>query len=216
MRQISRRMEIIHPKIGWRRDEHGTHKHAHGSWILWSVSRVRSKTMHSLFCITSWLPYITLCYIDSRFFLPLGQSRMALLGFRLAASRLREAARWQLVHIQTNTNKRSCCFCRQLRFLYSFLTAVSDSYLNCHQEYKIWCKTIRKNAYVAISRVTLRKHWGRDCPTSHFHSFCACVYNRCLSIRGEDGHLFALYESILKRIFLLNFQKNVQTHQVEL
>ena len=86
MRQISRRMEIIHPKIGWRRDEHGTHKHAHGSWILWSVSRVRSKTMHSLSCITSWLPYITLCYIDSRFFLPLEQSRMAILGCRLAAS----------------------------------------------------------------------------------------------------------------------------------
>ena len=36
-----------------RRDEHGTHKHAHGSWILRSVSRVRSKTIHSLFCITS-------------------------------------------------------------------------------------------------------------------------------------------------------------------
>ena len=86
---------MIHPTIGWRRDEHGTHKHAHGSWILWSVSGVRSKTMHSLFCITSWLPYITLCYIDSRFFLPLEQSRTALLGCRLAASRLREAARWQ-------------------------------------------------------------------------------------------------------------------------
>ena len=95
MRQISRRMEIIHPKIGWRRDEHGTHKHAHGSWILWSVSRVRSKTLSSLSCITSWLPYITLCYIDSRFFLPLEQSRTALLGCRLAASRLREPARWQ-------------------------------------------------------------------------------------------------------------------------
>ena len=87
MRQISRRMEMIHPTIGWRRDEHGTHKHAHGSWILWSVSRVRSKTMHSLSCITSWLPYITLCYIDSRFFLPLEQSRTALLGCRLASSR---------------------------------------------------------------------------------------------------------------------------------
>ena len=36
-----------------RREEHGTHKHAHGSWILCSVSRVRSKTMHSLICITS-------------------------------------------------------------------------------------------------------------------------------------------------------------------
>ena len=41
------------------------------------------------------LPYITLCYIDSRFFLRLEQSRTALLGSRLAASRLREAARWQ-------------------------------------------------------------------------------------------------------------------------
>ena len=36
-----------------RRDEHGTHKHAHGSWNLCSVSRVRSETMHSLLCITS-------------------------------------------------------------------------------------------------------------------------------------------------------------------
>ena len=84
MRQISRRMEMIHPTIGWRRDEHGTHKHAHGSWILWSVSRVRSKTMHSLSCITSWLPYITLRNNDSRFFLPLEQSRTALLGCSLA------------------------------------------------------------------------------------------------------------------------------------
>ena len=95
MRQISRRMEMMHPTIGWKRDEHGIHKHAHGSWILWSVSRVRSKTMHSLSCITSWLPYITLCYIDSRFFLPPEQSRPALLGYRLAASRPREATRWQ-------------------------------------------------------------------------------------------------------------------------
>ena len=68
MPQISRRTEMIHPTIGWRRDEHGTKKHAHDSWILWSVSRVRSKTMHSLSCITSWLPYITLCYFDSWFF----------------------------------------------------------------------------------------------------------------------------------------------------
>ena len=96
MRQISRRMEMISPRIGWRQDEYGTHKHAHSSRILWSLSRVLSKTMHSLFCITSWLPYITLCYIDSRFFLPLEQSRMALLGCRFAASRLHEAARWQL------------------------------------------------------------------------------------------------------------------------
>lgn len=43
----------IHPTIGWRREEHGTHKHARGSWILCSVPRVRSKTIHSLICITS-------------------------------------------------------------------------------------------------------------------------------------------------------------------
>ena len=70
MRQISRRMEMIHPTIGWRRDEHGTHKHARGSWILCSVSRVRSKTMQSLFCITSWLPYIILFTSIRDFFAP--------------------------------------------------------------------------------------------------------------------------------------------------
>ena len=97
MRQILRRMEMIHPMIDWRQDEHKTHKHAHSLWILWSVSHVRSKTMHSLSRHTSWLPYITLCYIDSRFFLPLEQSHTALLGCRLAASCLRKTAHWQLV-----------------------------------------------------------------------------------------------------------------------
>ena len=67
MWQILHGMEMIHRTIGWRRDEQGTHEHAHGSWILWSVSRVRLETMHSLSYITSWLPYITLCYLDSRF-----------------------------------------------------------------------------------------------------------------------------------------------------
>ena len=53
----------IHLTTGWRRDEHGTHKHAHGSWILCSVSRVRSKTMHSV-CI-SHKSYLTLpCVIS--------------------------------------------------------------------------------------------------------------------------------------------------------
>ena len=60
MRQISHMIEMIQPTIGWRRNERGTHKNTHGSWILWSVLRVRLRTMHSLFCITSWLPYITL------------------------------------------------------------------------------------------------------------------------------------------------------------
>ena len=102
MRQISRRMEMIYPMIGWRLHEQGTHKHAYGSWILWSVSRVRSKTMHSLSCITSWLPYITLHYLDSRFFLPLEQSCTALLGCRLTPLYLLEAARWQYLSRDNN------------------------------------------------------------------------------------------------------------------
>ena len=41
--------------------------------------------------------YLTLLYVSSirDFFLPLEKSRTALLGCRLAASRLREASRWQ-------------------------------------------------------------------------------------------------------------------------
>ena len=46
--------------------------------------------MHSLSCITIWLSYITLCYIDSSFFRPLEQSRTALLA---AASQPRVFAR---------------------------------------------------------------------------------------------------------------------------
>ena len=53
-------------KTEWARDS----QTRDGSWILRSVSRVHSKTIHSLFCITSSLPYITLYYIDSRFFCP--------------------------------------------------------------------------------------------------------------------------------------------------
>ena len=140
MRQISRRMEMIHPTIGWRQHKHGTHKHAHGVWILCSVSRVRSKTMHSLFCITSLWPYITLCQIDSGT-IELGSIRQP----------PREAARWQLLHIQTNINKRSCCFCKRLRSSYSFLTAVSDSYLSCHQE----CKMMMQNYRVSQKFVPL-------------------------------------------------------------
>ena len=83
--QISRRMKMIHRLLV----EEGMST-GHGSWILWSVSRVRSKTMHSLSCITIWLSYITLCYIDSSFFRPLEQSRTALLA---AASQPRVFAR---------------------------------------------------------------------------------------------------------------------------
>ena len=63
----------------------------------------------------------------------------------------REAARWQLLHIQTNINKRSCCFCKRLRSPYSFLTAVSDSYLSCHQE----CKMMMLNYRVSQKFVPL-------------------------------------------------------------
>ena len=94
MRQILRRMKMIHQAIGWRRDDHGTHKHAHNSWILWSVSRVFAWKQCILLvsCITSWLPYITLRYIDSRFFLLLEQSHTALLA---SALQPHEAAHWQ-------------------------------------------------------------------------------------------------------------------------
>ena len=78
MRQTSRRMKMIHPTIGWRRDEHGTHKHAHGSWILWSVSCVCSETMHSLHYVTVALHYSMLHRF--KIFLPLEQSHTALLA----------------------------------------------------------------------------------------------------------------------------------------
>ena len=53
IRQLSPLMQMnIHPMIGWRRDEHGTHKHTH-TRLMDSVSHIRSKTMHSLFWITS-------------------------------------------------------------------------------------------------------------------------------------------------------------------
>ena len=119
MRQISRRMEMIHPTIGWRRDENGTHKHAHGSWILWFISRVCSKTMHSLSYITSWLPYISLCYIDSRFFLPLEQSHTALLGCRLAASQSCSLAisRWRHFSCWNKTDWVKCHFLLSFRLV---------------------------------------------------------------------------------------------------
>ena len=54
----------IHPTVGWRRDEQGTHKHAQGLWILCSVSRIRSKT-----CIVCSAlrhqSYLTLPYVTS-------------------------------------------------------------------------------------------------------------------------------------------------------
>ena len=89
----TRMMQINPPddwlKTGWTRD-----------------SQARTRLVDSLFYITcslennaffvlfSLLPYISTCYLNLRFFLPLEQSRTALLGCRLAASRRQEAARW--------------------------------------------------------------------------------------------------------------------------
>ena len=52
-----------------------------------------------ILCFASRHGCLTLLYVTSiqRFFLPLGQTCMALLGCRLAALRLCEAARWQLI-----------------------------------------------------------------------------------------------------------------------
>ena len=97
-------------KTRWARD---SQTRTHSSWILCSVSRVRSKTMHSRFCITSQrLPYIyitILCYIHSRFFClgTIAHGSTALLGCRLAASRLREATRSQLEWGRLLTKKHS-------------------------------------------------------------------------------------------------------------
>ena len=104
MRQISRRMEMIHPSVDWRRGEHESHDHkdAHGSRILWSVSCVHSKTMHSLSCITSWLPHITLCYIDSR----LGNLRTATTtGSELLCTAQARPVNFVLVVSSTTPNK---------------------------------------------------------------------------------------------------------------
>ena len=80
-------MEKIHPTIGWRQDKQGTqnmHK-AHGFSDLyhvfaWNQCILGPALRHG--CLT-----LLICYIDLRFSLALEQSRMALLGGRLAASR---------------------------------------------------------------------------------------------------------------------------------
>ena len=70
MQKISRRMEMIHPTIGWRRDEHGTLKHERGSWILCSVSRFSSK--QCIPCPALRHGCLTLLYVTSiqNFFCP--------------------------------------------------------------------------------------------------------------------------------------------------
>ena len=73
--------------------------------LLWNF-HARSRT----FSVLHYVIKITLCYIASRFILPvknLELSRTALLCCRLAASRLREAARWQLKSVTEQTITRS-------------------------------------------------------------------------------------------------------------
>ena len=74
MRQISRRMEIIHPKIGWRRDEHGTHKHAHGSWK--SLICITRSLENNAFSVLHYVMVALYYSVLHRFeiFLPLEQS----------------------------------------------------------------------------------------------------------------------------------------------
>ena len=80
-------MEMIHPTIGWRQDKQGTQNMhtAHGFSDLyhvfaWNQCILGPALRHG--CLT-----LLICYIDLRFFLALEQSRMALLGGHLAASR---------------------------------------------------------------------------------------------------------------------------------
>ena len=84
----------IHPTIGSRKDEHGIHKHVHGSCILYCVSRVRSKTMDSLFCIMSLKLLYTIPYVKSiwdSFYL--GNFAHSFIRLPPRITRLREAAR---------------------------------------------------------------------------------------------------------------------------
>ena len=91
-----RRMEMIHLTIGWRQDKQGTQNMhtAHGFSDLYHVFAwnhcILGPALHHG-CLT-----LLICYIDLRFFLALKQSCMALLGGRLAALCLHEAAHWQL------------------------------------------------------------------------------------------------------------------------
>ena len=91
MRQIWRQMEMIHPTIGWRRYEQRDCGFSDPYHMFFRKQCIICPALcHG--CLT----LLTLCYIDSRFFLPLEQSCTALLGCRLTALRLRKASLWQL------------------------------------------------------------------------------------------------------------------------
>ena len=104
MQQIWRRMAMVHLTIGRRRDKRGTLKHTHGSWILWSVSNVRSK--QCILCshyVIAALHY-SILHRFKIFSAPGTIAHTVLLGCCLAASVLREAARWQLFYFIFNVN----------------------------------------------------------------------------------------------------------------
>ena len=104
MQQIRRKMEMIHLTIGWRRDERGTHKHTR---LVDSLICIKCSLQNNAFSVPHYVMaalHYDLCYIDSRFFLPLEQLRTVLLGCCLAASVFREAARWQLFYFIFNVN----------------------------------------------------------------------------------------------------------------
>ena len=72
MRQISRRMEMIHPTMGWRRYEQR---------LVDSLIRIMCSLENNAFSVLHCHGCLTLlCYNDSRFFLPLEQSCTALVG----------------------------------------------------------------------------------------------------------------------------------------
>ena len=109
MRQIWRRMAMIHLTIGWRWDDRKRLTNTHTARGFSDLYQMFARKQ-CILCSALRLPYITLCCIDSRFFLPLEQSRTVLLGCHLAASVLREAARWQLFYFisffNVNYNKK--------------------------------------------------------------------------------------------------------------
>ena len=70
MRQISRRMEMIHPTIGWRRDEHGAHQDAHGSCmdsLICITCSLENNSFSVLHYVMVALHYSVLHRFDSRF-----------------------------------------------------------------------------------------------------------------------------------------------------
>ena len=107
MQQISRRMEMIRRLVEDGMSRGLTNKHtARGFSDLYHVFTRKQ----CILCSTLRHGCLTLLYVTSirDFFLPLEQSRTALLACRLAASRLCEPARWQLLtwaHLEWSSRK---------------------------------------------------------------------------------------------------------------